>query len=116
LSTTYKILSNVLLSRVNPYVDEIVLGVISVHFNLSYQLLIAYSAFISCWIKKNRIQLGFKKVCVLFKKEVLYNILTECGILVNIVWLIKVCVENAIWKSGEASVLSHTFPTQKVLQ
>ena len=42
-------LSNILLSRVTPYVDEIVWGVISMDFNVTYQLLLVYSAFNSCW-------------------------------------------------------------------
>jgi hypothetical protein len=41
LPTTYKILSNILLSRVTPYAEEI----INVDFDATGQLLIIYSAF-----------------------------------------------------------------------
>ena len=45
LSTTYKILSNILLSRLTPYA-RILLGIISVDFDATGQLLIIYSAFV----------------------------------------------------------------------
>jgi hypothetical protein len=38
LSTSYKILSNILLSRLSPYIDEII-GTISVDFDVTDQLL-----------------------------------------------------------------------------
>ena len=77
----------ILLSRVTPFVDEIVWGVISMDFNVTYQLLVVYSVFMSCWRKKTVIQLGFEKACASCKKEVFYNILTECDILFKIVRL-----------------------------
>jgi hypothetical protein len=51
LSTTYKILSNILLSRLTPYGDEL-LGIISVDFDATDQLLIIYSAFVK-YMRKN---------------------------------------------------------------
>jgi len=47
LSTTYKILSYVLLSRLTPYTVEL-FGIVSVGFDITGQLLIIYSAFIKC--------------------------------------------------------------------
>jgi hypothetical protein len=41
-------LSNILLSRLNPYVDEII-GVISVGFDVTDQLLIRSFAFVKYW-------------------------------------------------------------------
>jgi hypothetical protein len=40
----YKILSNILLSRLTPYTEKL-LGIISVDFEITDQLLITYSAF-----------------------------------------------------------------------
>jgi len=45
LLTTYKILSNILLSRLTPYAEEII-QIINVDFDVTGQLLIIYSAFI----------------------------------------------------------------------
>jgi len=45
ISTTYKILSKILLSRLTPYAEEIT-GDISVDFNATGQPLIIHSAFV----------------------------------------------------------------------
>jgi hypothetical protein len=49
--TTYKILSNILLSRFAPYAEEII-GIINVDFYETGQLLIVYSAFVKHLRKK----------------------------------------------------------------
>ena len=49
--TTYKILSNILLSRLTPYAEEI-LGIINVDFDATGQLLIIYFAFVK-YLRKN---------------------------------------------------------------
>jgi hypothetical protein len=49
-STSYKILSNILLPRFTPYVDEL-LATISVDFDVIHQLLIRYFAFARYWRK-----------------------------------------------------------------
>jgi hypothetical protein len=54
LSTTYKILSSILLSRFTPHVEEI-MGNISVDFDIQNQLLIRYSPFDRYW-RKNGVQ------------------------------------------------------------
>jgi hypothetical protein len=61
LSTSYKILSNVLLSRLSPYTDEIIGDV------LTDQLLIRLFAFVRYWRKNGStmIQLG-EKYCTIF--------------------------------------------------
>jgi len=51
LPTTYKILSNILLSRLIPYAKEII-GIINVAFNATGRLLIIYSAFAK-YLRKN---------------------------------------------------------------
>jgi len=54
LSTTYKIVSNILVWRLTPHVDEL-MGVISVDFDVVGQLLIRYSAFVRYWRKNGSI-------------------------------------------------------------
>ena len=54
LPTTYKILSNILFSRLIPYAKEII-GVINVSFDATGRLLIIYSAFAK-YLRKNGIQ------------------------------------------------------------
>jgi hypothetical protein len=53
-STTYQILSNILLSRLTPYAEEM-LGIIRVDFDVTGQLLIIYSAFVK-YLSKMGIQ------------------------------------------------------------
>jgi hypothetical protein len=50
LSTSYKVLSNILLSRLSPYIDKIT-GVIGVGFDITDQLPIRFSAFARYWSK-----------------------------------------------------------------
>jgi len=45
LPTTYKILSNILLSKLTPYTEEII-GISNVDFDATGQLLIIYSVFV----------------------------------------------------------------------
>jgi len=51
LPTTYKILSNILLSRLIPHAKEII-GIINVAFDVTGRLLIIYSAFAK-YLRKN---------------------------------------------------------------
>jgi len=51
LPTTYKILSNIWLSRLTQYAEEIT-GIINVDFDAAGQLLIIYSAFVK-YLRKN---------------------------------------------------------------
>ena len=52
VSTTYKIVSNILLSRLTPYAEEITGDIIMVDFDETGQLLIIYSAFVK-YLRKN---------------------------------------------------------------
>jgi hypothetical protein len=54
LPNMYKILSDVLLSRLTPYAEEII-GIINVDFDTTGQILIIYSAFIK-YLRKIGIQ------------------------------------------------------------
>jgi hypothetical protein len=85
-STTYKILSNILLSRLTPYLEEIP---VDHHcgFRCRGQLLIIYSASVKYLRKKwkyngarHQLFIDFKKAYDSVRREVLYNILIEFGI------------------------------------
>jgi len=61
LPTTYKILSNILLSRLTPYdMQRKLLGIINVDFDTAGQLLIVYSALVK-YLRKHR---NTKKQCI----------------------------------------------------
>jgi hypothetical protein len=75
LSTSYKILSNILLSRLSPYMDEII-ETINIDFDVRDQLLIRFSAFVRYWRKKweygetvHQLFIYFKKVCDTVRKK-----------------------------------------------
>ena len=51
MPTTYKILSNILMSRLAPHAEEMI-GDISVDLNVTSQLLIIYAAFVKYFRKK----------------------------------------------------------------
>jgi hypothetical protein len=58
LSITYKILSNILLSRLMPYVEEIIGGSSVQNLTKTGQLIIIYSAFIKC-LTENRNKISY---------------------------------------------------------
>ena len=98
LSTTYKILSNVLLSRLTPYAEEIIgdhqCGIRRKQVN--YWSYILHSS--NTWDKwehneaVHQLFIDFKKSYDSVGREVLYNILTGFGIPMKLVRLIKMCL------------------------
>jgi hypothetical protein len=96
LPTTYKILSNILLSRLTQ-----LLGMISVDFDTTGQLLI-FSISKILGKKKESIEavwqlcIDFKKAYDSVRREVLYNILIEFGIPMKLVRLIKLCLNGTL--------------------
>ena len=105
LSTTYKILSNILLSRLTPYAD----GIIGNHQsgfrrNILILLIIRVCCIYDIHEKKwkyyeavNRLFMGLKKTYDLVRKEVSYNILIEFGIYMKPVRLIN---KRLLYTSG----------------
>jgi hypothetical protein len=68
-------------------------------FIVTDQLLIRFSAFVRYWRKKweynetvHQLFLDFKKAYDSVRREVLYNILTEFGVPMKLVRLIKMCL------------------------
>jgi hypothetical protein len=83
LSTSYKILSNILLSKLSPYIYEII-GVISVSFEENrsatdqiYCIRQILEKIWKCNETVHQLFIDFKKAHDSVKKEVLYNILIE---------------------------------------
>ena len=103
LSTTYKILSNILLSRLTPYAQEIIEDhqcgfrrnrLTTDHIFCSHKILgREYNEAV------HQIFTDFKKAYDLVRREVLYNILIEFGIHMKLVRLIKMCLTEIYKKS-----------------
>jgi hypothetical protein len=96
LPTTYKILSNILLSRLTPYAEEIngdhpFLRKISTtghifRFRQTFEKKMEYN------IAVHQLFIDIKKAYDSVGREVLYNILIEFGIPMKLVRLIKMCL------------------------
>jgi hypothetical protein len=103
LSTSYKILSNILLSRLSPYIDEII-GDHQCGFRRNSSVLIRFSAFVRHWRKKweynstsnstiaIQLFINFKQAHDSMGREVFYSILIEFGVPMKLVRLIKMCL------------------------
>jgi hypothetical protein len=98
------------------------LGTISVDFNITDQLLIKFSAFIRYWGKVEhnetvlQLFIYFKKAYGSVRREVLYNILIEFGVLMKLVRLIKMCLNATYSKVHIGKHLSDNFLIQNGLK
>ena len=95
------------------------LGIIDVDFDATDQLLIIYSAFVK-YLRKNwstiRQCFSYLQTSRKLRKEVLYNILTEFGIPVKLVTLIKLCLNETYSRVWVAKHLPDLFPTKNGLK
>ena len=110
LSTTCKILSNILLSRLTPYGKEIIGDhqhglscnrLTTDHISYFHQILEKkwkYNASV------HQLFIDFKKAYDSFRREVLYNILIEFGIPRKLVMLIKMCLNEIYSTVGYANM------------
>ena len=83
------------------------LGIISFNFDVPGKLLIIYSAFVKYFREKweyyeavHQQFIDFRKAYDSVRREVLFNILIEFGILMKLVRLIKMCLNETRSKSG----------------
>jgi hypothetical protein len=88
LSTSYNILSNILLSRLSPYIDEMI-G--------DHQIFCIRQILEKKW-EYNELFVDFKKAYDSVRREVLYNILREFGAPMKLVRLIKMCLHETCSK------------------
>jgi hypothetical protein len=116
LSTAYKILSNILLARLTPYVCEVT-GNYQCGFrhNRSTTVQIFYIRQIldEKWEYNGTVHqlfIDFKKAYDLVKREVLYNVLLEFGVPKNLVRLIKMYLNYTYSKVRVGKFLSEKFP------
>jgi hypothetical protein len=90
----------------------------SMGFIVTDQLLIRFCAFIRYWRKNGSMMRqyisysDFKKAYDSVRREVLYNILPEFGVLMKPVRLIKICLNEAYSKDHIGRHLSDSFPIQ----
>jgi hypothetical protein len=99
------------------------LGIISVDFDVTGQLLITYSAFIKYLKKKweydealHQLFIDFKKAYDSVRRKVLYNILTEFGIPMKLVRLLKMCLSETYSRVWVGKHLSDMFPIKNGLK
>jgi len=94
------------------------LGIISVDLDITGQLLIVFSACVK-YLRKSRntvrqciscICTDFKKAYDSVRREILYNILIEFGILVKLVRLIRMCLNETCSRVQVGTHLSDIFP------
>jgi hypothetical protein len=121
LSTSYNIIVGIILSRLSPYVDEI-LWITSVGVDVTDQLLIRFFAFIRSrdkWEYNETIHqlfIDFKKAYESVRREVLYNIHIDFGVPMKLVRLIKMCLNETYSKIHIGKHLSDNFSIQNFLK
>ena len=116
LLTSYKILSNILLRRLTPYVDEII-GDHQCGFRRNRstidQIFCIRQIMEKKWEYKGTVHqlfIDFKKAYDSVKREVLYDILIEFGIPKKLVRLIKMCLSETYSRVRIGQFLSDAFP------
>jgi hypothetical protein len=122
LSTAYKILSNILLPRLTPYVNEII-GDHQCGFRrnrstidqIFYILQILEKKWEYNWTM-HQLFIDFKKAYNSIKREVLYNIMLEFYISKKVARLIKMCLNETYSKVRVGKLLYDTLPIQNGLK
>jgi hypothetical protein len=120
LSTSYKILSNILLAR---HMQMKLLGITNVDSGVIDQQLIKFSISGRYWRKKweyngmvPQLFIDFKKAYDSVRREVLYSILIEFGIPRKLVRLIQMCLNKTYSTVCTGKFHSDKFPTQNGLK
>jgi hypothetical protein len=116
LSTAYKILSNILLASLTPYVNEVI-GDHQCGFccnrSTTNQIFYIQQILEKKWEYNGMVHqlfIDFKKAYDSVKREVLYNILLEFGIRKKLVRLIKMYLNETYSKVHVGKLLFDKFP------
>jgi hypothetical protein len=122
LSSAYKVLSDILLARLTPCVNEVTGDHrCGFHRNTSTADQIFYIRHI---LKKkweyngtvHQLFIDFKTVYDSVRREVLYNVLLEFGTSKKLIWLIKMCLNETYSEVHVGKLLSDTFSIQNGLK
>jgi hypothetical protein len=122
LSTSYKILSNILLAMITPYADEIIADhQCGFRRNRSTTDQIFYIRQIleKKWEYNGTVHqlfIDFKKAYDSIRREVLYNILIEFGISTKLSGLIQMCLNETYSTVRTGKYQSDRFPVQNGLK
>jgi hypothetical protein len=122
LSTAYKILSDILLVMLTPYVSEII-GYHQCGFchngSTTSQIFYIWQILEKKWEYNGtvcQIFIDFKKACDSVKREVLHSILLEFDIPKKLFRLIRMCLNETYSDVHAGKLLSDEFPTQNELK
>ena len=122
LPTTYKVLSNILLSRLTPYAEEI----IEDHqYGFQHNRSTTDHIFCICQIlakkweyneAEHQLFVDFKKAYDSVRREVLFNILIKFGIPKKLVRIIKMCLTEMYSRVRVGKNFSDRFPIRNGLK
>jgi len=121
LPTTYKILSNIQLSRLTPYAEEIMRD----HGGIQHKRSTTDYIFCICQILEKKweynfvvhhIFIDFKKAYDSVRREVLYKILFEFGNPMKLIMLIKMCLNETYIRVWVGKHLLDMFPMRNDLK
>jgi hypothetical protein len=122
LPTRYKILSNILLSRLTPYAEEII-GDYQCGFrrnrSTTDHIFCIHQILEKKWEYNEAVHqlfVDFKKAYDSVRREVLYNILIEFGITKKLVRLINICLNETCSRVCVGKHLSGMFPVRNGLK
>jgi hypothetical protein len=122
LSTTYRILSNVLLSRLTPYADEIIWDHVCAFWHnksTTDHIFCIHQILGKKWEYNEAVHqlfIDFKEAYDSVRREVLYNILIEFGIPMKLVRLIKVFLNETCSRVQVGKHLCDMFPIRNGLK
>jgi hypothetical protein len=115
-------LSNIFLSRLSPYIDELI-GDHQYGFrhnrSAANQIFCIYQILEKNWEYNETVHqlfIDFKKACDSVRKEVLYNILIEFGVPMKLVKLINMCLNEKYSKIHIGKHLSDNVPIHNDLK
>jgi len=122
LPTTYKILSNILLSRLTPYAEEIIwdhqCGFRRSRSNTNHMFCIRqiFEKKLEYSEAVHQLFVDFKKSYNSVRREVLYNIFIEFGSPMKMVRLIKMCLNETYSRVRVGKHLPHMCPVRNGLK